>query len=67
MSKFSELPKRLKHAWLYFAGFLFLGFVLFPVQTDATTMPALLAGVCFGIAAMIGMFMLGKKAASEVE
>jgi len=65
--KFSTLPKNRKHAWLYLALFLILGFVMLPLQLTDPVMNALIAGVSFGVAAMIALFMLGKKDASEVE
>lgn len=65
--QFSILPRRLKHAWLYFALFLMAGIALMPMPLTGMTVFPLLSGVCIGIAAMIAMFMLGKKAASEVE
>lgn len=67
MNNFSELPVKKQRAWLYMALFLVLGFVLWPVQLTDVAMQSLLAGICFGIAAMIPMFMLGKKDAGEVE
>lgn len=65
--KFSELPARRKHAWLYMAAFLMMGFILLPTQITDAAMQALIAGVCFGAAAMTALFMLGKKPADEVK
>lgn len=67
MTTFSKLPTTRKHAWLYLALFLALGFIMLPVQLTDLAIQSLLSGVCFGVAAMITLFMLGKKPASEVE
>lgn len=70
MTQFSKIPKKTKHAWLYMALFLMLGFIMLPaslVQLTDAVMQALIAGVCFGVAASIALFMLGKKDAGEVE
>jgi hypothetical protein len=65
--KFYKLPTRLKHAWLYMAGFLMAGVAMLPALLTPAAIQALIAGVCFGVAAMIALFMLGKKPANEVE
>lgn len=65
-STFSKLPTKRKRAWLFFALFIMGGFVLIPGPLTDAEMQALLAGVCFGAAGMIAIFMLGKKEANEV-
>lgn len=67
MSKFSELPKKRKFAWLYFALFLMASFAMLPVSITDAEMDALISGICLGVAAMIALFRLGKKEAGEVE
>jgi hypothetical protein len=64
--KFSELPVRKKHGWLYFGGFLWLGFAMMPIPLPDAGLSPLIAGICFGEAVMIGLFVLGKKEAGEV-
>ena len=65
--KFSKLPTRQKHAWIYFAILVMVGFALIPTPLTLQGWQGLIAGVCLGAATMIAMFMLGKKAANEVE
>lgn len=63
---FSTLSAKRKRAWLFFALFIMGGFVLIPGPLSDREMQVLIAGTCFGVAAMIAMFMLGKKEANEV-
>jgi len=66
MSKFSELPRKRKLAWLYFSIFLMLGFAMLPMSMTDAEMQAVISGICLGVAVMIALFMLGKKNADEV-
>lgn len=67
MNNFSKLPVKKQHAWLYMSLFMLMGFVMWPMKLTDEVMQSLLAGICFGAAAMILLFMLGKKDAGEVE
>lgn len=64
---FSELPKKRKLAWLYFAIFLMAGFAMLPMSMTDAEMQAEISGICLGVAVMIALFRLGKKDAGEVE
>lgn len=65
--KFSELPTKKKHAWLYMVLLIALGFLTFPIPLTDLVMNSLISRVCFGAAAMIALFALGNKNPNEVE